>query len=108
MAAAVTLSPTFAVTGRRPLFTGSFVHGDTYREYDVAPDSTAPSVCNRPRSTIENVIPPSLRFAVKLFGASGRARRPRHCFPGSCHALIARTVTPSRPTNRLTPPQERP
>jgi serine/threonine-protein kinase len=39
MAAAVTLSPTFAVTGRRPLFTGSFVHGDTYREYDVAPDS---------------------------------------------------------------------
>jgi roadblock/LC7 domain-containing protein len=38
MAAAVALSPSFAVTGRRRLFTGSFVSGDTYREYDVAPD----------------------------------------------------------------------
>jgi hypothetical protein len=38
MAAAVALSPTFAVTGRRPLLTGSYVHGDSYREYDVAPD----------------------------------------------------------------------
>ena len=38
MSAAVALSPSFAVTGRRPLFTGSFVSGDTYREYDVAPD----------------------------------------------------------------------
>jgi eukaryotic-like serine/threonine-protein kinase len=38
MAAAVALSPSFAVTGRRSLFTGSFVGGDTYREYDVAPD----------------------------------------------------------------------
>jgi hypothetical protein len=38
MTAAVTLSPTFEVTGRRLLFTGSFASGDTYREYDVAPD----------------------------------------------------------------------
>jgi hypothetical protein len=38
IAAAVALSPSFAVTGRRPLFTGSFVSGDTYREYDLAPD----------------------------------------------------------------------
>jgi WD40 repeat protein len=38
MSAAVALSPAFAVTGRRPLFTGSFVSGDAYREYDVAPD----------------------------------------------------------------------
>ncbi len=38
MVAAVALNPPFAVTGRRPLFTGSFVSGDTYREYDVAPD----------------------------------------------------------------------
>jgi hypothetical protein len=38
MAAAVTLSPAFGVTGRRLLFTGSFVSGDSYREYDVAPD----------------------------------------------------------------------
>jgi hypothetical protein len=37
MVAAVALSPTFAVTGRRLLFTGSFANGDTYREYDVAP-----------------------------------------------------------------------
>jgi hypothetical protein len=38
MAAAVAPGPTFAVTGRRLLFTGSFVSGDAYREYDVAPD----------------------------------------------------------------------
>jgi hypothetical protein len=38
MAATVARSPTFAVTGRRLLFTGSFVSGDAYREYDVAPD----------------------------------------------------------------------
>ena len=38
MAAAVALSPAFEVTGRRLLFTGSFVTGDIYREYDVAPD----------------------------------------------------------------------
>ncbi len=38
MAAAVALSPTFGVTGRRLLFTGSFASGDSYREYDVAPD----------------------------------------------------------------------
>jgi len=38
MTATVALSPSFAVTGRRLLFTGSFVSGDAYREYDVAPD----------------------------------------------------------------------
>ena len=38
MAAAVSSRPTFAVTGRRLLFTGSFASGDAYREYDVAPD----------------------------------------------------------------------
>jgi eukaryotic-like serine/threonine-protein kinase len=38
MAAAVTLSPVFEVTRRRLLFTGSYVTGDIYREYDVAPD----------------------------------------------------------------------
>ena len=38
MAAAVALSPAFEVTGRRLLFTGSFVTGDIDREYDVAPD----------------------------------------------------------------------
>jgi len=37
MAAAVSLSPAFGVTGRRLLFTGPFASGDTYREYDVAP-----------------------------------------------------------------------
>ena len=31
MVAAVTLSPTLVVTGRRLLFTGSFVSGDSYR-----------------------------------------------------------------------------
>jgi serine/threonine-protein kinase len=38
MAAAVATGSGFAVTGRRLLFTGSFVSGDDYREYDVAPD----------------------------------------------------------------------
>ena len=38
MVASVTLSPTFAVTGRRRLFTNSFLRGGTFREYDVAPD----------------------------------------------------------------------
>jgi hypothetical protein len=38
MAAAVSSRPTFTVTGRRLLFTGSFASGDAYREYDVAPD----------------------------------------------------------------------
>ena len=38
MAATVTLNPAFAVTGRRRLFTGAFASGDSYREYDVAPD----------------------------------------------------------------------
>ena len=38
MVASVTLSPTFAVAGRRRLFTGSFLSGGTFREYDVAPD----------------------------------------------------------------------
>jgi hypothetical protein len=38
MAASVTLSPTFAVTGRRGLFGGTFLGGGNFREYDVAPD----------------------------------------------------------------------
>ena len=38
MAAAVAPGHAFGVTGRRLLFTGAFVSGDTYREYDVAPD----------------------------------------------------------------------
>jgi eukaryotic-like serine/threonine-protein kinase len=38
MVASVTLSPRFAVAGRRRLFTGSFLSGGTFREYDVAPD----------------------------------------------------------------------
>ncbi len=38
MVAAVAPGLTFAITGRRLLFTGSFVRGDAYREYDVAPD----------------------------------------------------------------------
>jgi tRNA A-37 threonylcarbamoyl transferase component Bud32 len=38
MAAAVTLSPALAVAGRRRLFSGSFVRGGVFREYDVAPD----------------------------------------------------------------------
>src|SRR5436305_995673 len=38
MTAAVAPGPTFAVTGRRLLFTGSFISGVDYREYDVTPD----------------------------------------------------------------------
>ena len=38
MVASVSLSPTLAVTGRRRLFTGSFLRGGPFREYDVAPD----------------------------------------------------------------------
>ena len=38
MVASVTLSPTFTVTQRRRLFTGSFLSGGSFREYDVAPD----------------------------------------------------------------------
>jgi serine/threonine-protein kinase len=38
MVAAVAASPAFAVTGPRRLFTGSYLSGDNYREYDVAPD----------------------------------------------------------------------
>ncbi len=38
MVAAVAPGSTFAITRRRLLFTGSFVRGDSYREYDVAPD----------------------------------------------------------------------
>jgi Tol biopolymer transport system component len=38
MVASVTLSPTFAVAARRRLFTGSFLSGGSFREYDVAPD----------------------------------------------------------------------
>ncbi|HEX3236535.1 MAG TPA: protein kinase [Gemmatimonadales bacterium] len=38
LVASVTLSPAFAVTARRLLFTGSFLNGGTFREYDVAPD----------------------------------------------------------------------
>jgi tRNA A-37 threonylcarbamoyl transferase component Bud32 len=38
MAAAVSLSPTFAVTGRRALFNGAFLRAANSREYDPAPD----------------------------------------------------------------------
>jgi Tol biopolymer transport system component len=38
MVAAVTLRPTFTVTGRRVLFTGTYLQGGPFREYDVAPD----------------------------------------------------------------------
>src|SRR5205814_512011 len=38
MVASVTLSPTFAVAGRRRLFAGSFLSRGAFREYDVAPD----------------------------------------------------------------------
>jgi eukaryotic-like serine/threonine-protein kinase len=38
MVAGVALSPSFAVTRPRLLFTRSLVTGDAYREYDVAPD----------------------------------------------------------------------
>jgi hypothetical protein len=36
--ASVVLRPSFAVTGRRPLFAGNFVSSGPFREYDVAPD----------------------------------------------------------------------
>jgi serine/threonine-protein kinase len=38
MVASVSLSPTLVVTGRRRLFTASFLSGGPFREYDVAPD----------------------------------------------------------------------
>jgi dipeptidyl aminopeptidase/acylaminoacyl peptidase len=38
MVAPVKLSPTFTVTERRRLFTGSFLSGGSFRDYDVAPD----------------------------------------------------------------------
>jgi serine/threonine-protein kinase len=38
MTAAVVVSPTFSVTGRRHLFTGPFTSSSRFREYDVAPD----------------------------------------------------------------------
>jgi serine/threonine-protein kinase len=38
MVAAVVVRPTFAVTGRRALFSGGFLRGGPFREYDVAPD----------------------------------------------------------------------
>jgi serine/threonine-protein kinase len=38
MVASVTRSPTFMVTERRRLFTGSFLSGGSFRDYDVAPD----------------------------------------------------------------------
>jgi Tol biopolymer transport system component len=38
MVASVTMSPALAVAGRRRLFTGPFLNGGGYREYDVAPD----------------------------------------------------------------------
>jgi serine/threonine-protein kinase len=38
MVASVTLAPTLVVTGRQRLFTGSFLAGGPFREYDVAPD----------------------------------------------------------------------
>jgi serine/threonine-protein kinase len=37
MTAAVALTPSFRITGRRLLFIGSFASGENYREYDVAP-----------------------------------------------------------------------
>ncbi len=38
IAATVSLTPTFTVTGRRALFTGSFLRATNSREYDPAPD----------------------------------------------------------------------
>jgi eukaryotic-like serine/threonine-protein kinase len=38
MVASVTLSPALAIAGRRRLFTGPFLSGGSFREYDVAPD----------------------------------------------------------------------
>jgi serine/threonine-protein kinase len=37
MAASLTLSPTLSVDGRRRLFSGSYLVGESFREYDVAP-----------------------------------------------------------------------
>jgi Tol biopolymer transport system component len=39
MVASVKLLPTFTVTERRRLFTGSFLSGGSFRDYDVAPDN---------------------------------------------------------------------
>jgi eukaryotic-like serine/threonine-protein kinase len=36
--ATVVMQPTFTVTGRRVLFTGQFLRGGPFREYDVTPD----------------------------------------------------------------------
>jgi hypothetical protein len=38
MVASVALAPTFAVTGRRLLFTSRYLSSSTFREYDAAPD----------------------------------------------------------------------
>ncbi|MDP3773211.1 MAG: hypothetical protein Q8Q85_02995, partial [Gemmatimonadales bacterium] len=38
MAASVRAQPAFEVTGRRRLFSGAFLPGGSFREYDVAPD----------------------------------------------------------------------
>jgi hypothetical protein len=38
MVAGVALRPTFAVTSRRPLFSGAFVSGGQFRDYDVSRD----------------------------------------------------------------------
>jgi Tol biopolymer transport system component len=38
MVASITSAPTFAVTARRALFSGSFLSSGRFREYDVAPD----------------------------------------------------------------------
>jgi Tol biopolymer transport system component len=38
MVASLATSPDLVVAGRRPLFTGSFLAGAPFREYDVAPD----------------------------------------------------------------------
>ena len=38
LVASVKLSPTFTVTERRRLFTGSFLSGGSFRDYDVTPD----------------------------------------------------------------------
>ncbi|MFI5279603.1 MAG: protein kinase [Gemmatimonadales bacterium] len=38
MVATITLRPTFAVTARRALFSGSYLAGGAFREYDISPD----------------------------------------------------------------------
>jgi serine/threonine-protein kinase len=38
MVASVTLTPGFAVTGRRRLLSGAFLRGGAFRQYDVSPD----------------------------------------------------------------------